>query len=57
MTPWRPAYFWRFKNSSIAFRISQDIGRSSRLEIFSSFVSYSGFRRMAVSFFLTYHSA
>ncbi len=53
ITPWRPAYFCRFRNSSIALRISQETGRSSRTEIFSSFASCSGFSRMEVSFFIT----
>jgi hypothetical protein len=53
VTPRRPAYFWRFRNSSIALRISQETGRSSRTEIFSSFASCSGFSRMEVSFFIT----
>ena len=53
VTPRRPAYFWRFRNSSIALRISQETGRSSRTEIFSSFASCSGFSRIEVSFFLT----
>ena len=48
-----PSYFLRFKNSSIAFRISHDTGTSSRTEIFSSFSTCSGLRRTAVSFFLT----
>ena len=52
-TPWRPVYFWRFKNSSIALRINQETGRSSRTEIFSSFSNCSGLSRTAVSFFAT----
>ena len=51
--PMRPAYFWRFRNSSIALRINQETGRSSRTEIFSSFSNCSGLSRTAVSFFLT----
>jgi hypothetical protein len=51
--PARPVYFWRFRNSSIALRISQETGRSSRTEIFSSFASCSGFSRIEVSFFIT----
>jgi hypothetical protein len=50
-----PSYFWRFRNSSIALRISHETGTSSRTEIFSNFSTCSGFSRMAVSFFLTYH--
>jgi len=53
VTPWRPVYFWRFRNSSIALRISQETGRSSRTEIFSSFSNCSGLSRTAVSFFAT----
>jgi len=49
-------YFWRFKNSSIALRISHETGTSSRNEIFSNFSTCSGFKRTAVSFFRTYHS-
>ena len=56
ITPWRPVYFWRFKNSSIALRISQETGRSSRTEIFSNFSNCSGLSRTAVSFFLTLYS-
>ena len=56
ITPWRPVYFWRFRNSSIALRISQETGRSSRTEIFSNFSNCSGLSRTAVSFFLTLYS-
>jgi hypothetical protein len=56
IAPWRPAYFWRFRNSSIAFRINQETGRSSRTESFSNFSTCSGLSRIAVSFFRTYNS-
>jgi hypothetical protein len=53
IAPWRPAYFCRFRNSSIALRISQETERSSRTESFFSFSTCSGLSRMAVSFFVT----
>jgi hypothetical protein len=56
-TAWRPRfYFRRFRNSSIAFRISHDTGRSSLAAIFSNFRICSGLSRIDVSVFRTYLS-
>jgi len=48
-----PHYFRRFKNSSIALRISHETGTSSRAASLSSFLTCSGLSRIAVSFLRT----
>ena len=55
ITPWRPVYFLRFRNSSIALRISQETATSS-IWISTPSTPQISFTYREYSFFLTRYS-